>query len=230
MPAELLRRDPNIDGLPKKARYGVSGGLRAGGGLLLLAGLAACGGDNAAQSALKCPQIEIPQDVATYYLMRKPNSIDPNDLIASAQLTNTYGDCRYTKDGVTVAVDVEITARRGHAANLEKTFPVTYFVAVADGQNRILDKATFSAKPPVPLASLSPREAVREPLEQVIPLTNPADGGSYKIVIGFQLPPEQVEFNRSRAVAPPKPGQPIATPGRKTIAPVVQDPRTPPPQ
>lgn len=228
MPAEVLRRDPNIGALSGKARRRVSGRRHAGGAALLLLGLAGCGGDNEAQqAALKCPQIEVPAEVGAHYLTRNDSSGNPRDVLVETRITNTYGDCEYTQADVTVDVDVEFTALRGPAAWLEKDFPATYFVAVADSQNRILDKATFTVTVPVPKLGIVPREQIREPLEQVIPLANPRDGASYKILIGFQLTPEQLEVNRRRGV-PSLPGGEAAAAGRRTIAPVVPDPRDPP--
>ena len=76
MPADLLRRDPNIGALSKKARSGVSWRLRAGGSALMLIGLAGCGGDNAAQeAALKCPRVDIPRELSFYDVTRN-NSIN----------------------------------------------------------------------------------------------------------------------------------------------------------
>ncbi|MGK9236383.1 hypothetical protein KXS07_31670 [Inquilinus limosus] len=226
MPAELLRRDPNIGALSKKARYGVSGRLRSGGSVLLLLGLAACGGDNAAQQAgLRCPQIVIPQDAAVYDLVRN-NSTNPKDVLVEARITNTRGDCTYGDNAVTMNVNVEFTAWRGPAAWLEKDVPVQYFVAVTDAQDRILNKANFDVKIPVPRLQVTPRETIQEPLEQVIPVSSPAEGGSYKVMIGFQLTPQQLEFNKHRN-DPRTPGAAAQAAGRRTIAPVVPDPRDP---
>lgn len=231
MPAELPRRDPNIVGvLPGKARRRVSGPLLAGSSALLLLGLAGCGGSNEAQQAqLKCPQIDVPAEVGAYYLTRNPASAEARDVLATARITNTYGDCKYTDKDVTVAVDVEFTTLRGPAAWLEKDFPATYFVAVTDSQNRILDKATFNVSLPMPKLSVSPREQKREPLEQVIPLANRRDGAGYRIIIGFQLSPQEVEVNKRRGL-PSMPGGAAVAAGRKTVAPVVPDPRAPLPK
>jgi hypothetical protein len=231
MPAELTRRDPNIGGLPRKARYGVSGRLVrsrvwAGASLLLLAGLSACGGENAAQQAgLRCPQIVIPQDAAIYDVVRN-NSTSPKDVLVEARITNTRGDCTYADKSVTMNVNVEFTAWRGPAAWLEKDVPAQYFVAVTDAQDRILNKATFDVKIPVPRLQVTPKDTVQEPLEQVIPVSSPQEGGSYKIMIGFQLSPQQLEFNRHRNDMR-TPGAAAQAAGRRTIAPVVPDPRAP---
>lgn len=231
MPAEVSRRDPNIGALSRKARYGVSGGLRsrrlwAGGSVLLLAGLSACGGENAAQQAgLRCPQIVIPQEAAIYDLVRN-NSTNPKDVLVEARITNTRGGCSYGDGSVTMDVNVEFTAWRGPAAWLEKDVPVQYFVAVTDAQDRILNKATFDVKMPVPRLQVTPRETIQEPLEQVIPVSSPAEGGSYKVMIGFQLTPQQLEFNKHRN-DPRTPGAAAQAAGRRTIAPVVPDPRDP---
>jgi hypothetical protein len=229
MPAELLRRDPNIGALPKKARSAVSGRLRAGGSVLLLMGLAGCGGDNAAQTAaLKCPHIEIPKELSIYDLTRN-GSTNPRDLIVESKISNYYGGCNYGDKDVTVGVDIEFTSVRGPAAGLQTSVPANYFVAVTDAQGKVLDKAVFTVNLPVPKEGITPRETTREPLEQVIPLSNLASGSSYKIVVGFQLSPQQLEFNRHRGVLPEVPGAAAAAAGRKTIAPVIPDPRTTPP-
>lgn len=231
MPAEVTRRDPNIGALSRKARYGVSGRLVsrrlwAGASLLLLTGLAACGGENAAQQAgLRCPQIVIPQEAAIYDVVRN-NSTNPKDVLVEARITNTRGGCSYADKSVTMDVNVEFTAWRGPAAWLEKDVPAQYFVAVTDAQDRILNKAVFDVKIPVPKLQVTPRDTIQEPLEQVIPVSSPKDGGAYKVMIGFQLSPQQLEFNKHRN-DPRTPGAAAQAAGRRTIAPVIPDPRDP---
>ena len=229
MPAELPRRDPNIGALPRKARYGVSGGLKAGGAALLLATLAGCGDDNAAQSSLRCPQIVIPAETAVYDLVRN-NSTSPKDVLAEARITNTRGDCTYGDKSVAMDVEVEFTVWRGPAAWLEKDFPAQYTVTVGNAQGQVLGSAVHDLKLPMPKLQITPRETLQVPLDLApIPISGPGDGAATKIAIGFQVSPQQREFNKARAAGvASQAAQPVPA-GGKTVAPVVPDPRAPNP-
>ena len=226
MPAELPRRDPNIGTLSRKARYGVSGGLKAGGTVLLLLTLAGCGDDNAAQTALKCPQIVIPPETAVYDLVRNNNSTNPKDVLAEARITNTRGDCTYGDKTVAMDVKVEFTVWRGPAAWLEKDFPVQYFVTVGNAEGQVISSTVHDLKLPLPRAQITPRDVNQIPLDMPeIPIASPGDGASTKIAIGFQLSPQQIEFNKIRAAGIASQTAAPVPAGGKTVAPVVPDPR-----
>jgi hypothetical protein len=71
---------------------------------------------------------------------------------------------------------------------------LTYFVAVIDRQQAILTKRDFVIDLDFPAAQS--RLEITEQLEEVIPLPKEASGADYGIVIGFELTPEELQYNR----------------------------------
>ena len=71
-----------------------------------------------------------------------------------------------------------------------------YFVAVADPQRNILAKEVFRVQ--FKFAPNEQRVGTVEEIEPRIPLKARADGVDYQIIVGFQLTPEEIEWNRTR--------------------------------
>jgi hypothetical protein len=104
-------------------------------------------------------------------------------------------ECDYDRGGVTVQLQLAILGIRG-PADAGRATAFDYFVAIADPNGNIVAKEVF----PVSF-NFDNRQRVGqiEDLEQRIPLADQADGAAYKIVVGFQLSPAELEWNR-RAV------------------------------
>ena len=74
---------------------------------------------------------------------------------------------------------------------------VTYFVAVIDRRQTILNKRDFVIDLTFPPAQS--RLEITEQLEEFIPLPKDASGDDYGIVIGFELTPDELQYNREHA-------------------------------
>ena len=82
-----------------------------------------------------------------------------------------------------------------------------YFVAVADAQRNILTKKEYKVS-----VEFSPRLKQINVSDQVavgLPLHDLSNGGKYLIIVGLQLTPEQLDFNRKQQQEQaPSPSQP----------------------
>ena len=186
------RPDPNTAPRPRKAV--AVGRLWA---LGLTAAAAGCGGGETydPQQATGCPRVAIVADAAEVVEFRPGPGRDLTDVVSRGFMGELAGACEYDGDEGTVTVEVQlpIVGERGPAATGgEAAF--TYFVAVTDPASTILAKELFDTS--VAFAEGQTRAGTVEELEQVIPLANPAQGVNYQILIGFQLTPEQLDFNR----------------------------------
>lgn len=115
-----------------------------------------------------------------------------------AKLEDFSGGCVYEGGQVIIDMDVMFSGRLGPRAMQGRTrepsivFP--YFIAISDDQGNILNKEVFA----VALQFSEGMESARkvEHLKPHIPIGNPALGGKYQVLIGFQLNRQQLNFNR----------------------------------
>lgn len=144
-----------------------------------LLGLSACGSDRDSFRP-GCPNVGIVRDAATW---RQAGGV--------ATLARVDAVCEYDDDGVTVAADLTITARAAEGAGGGR-LPLEYFVVVTDPQRNVIAKQVFTTGVDVTGGT----GAAAESLSQFIPAAPTVDARWYEVLVGFQLPPEQVETNR----------------------------------
>ncbi len=160
--------------------------------LLLLAG---CGGDNGEKFAPPCPTVAILRDAADLTRYRGAGR-DLTDSVVDGRITGVNGSCkRDGADTVVTTVQVGMDLTRGPAApGREAT--VAYFVAVLDGE-RILDKQVFQLRAVFP-ANADRLRLSGDDVELRLPVTPKKTAAAYRIQVGFQLSPVELEVNRKR--------------------------------
>lgn len=129
---------------------------------------------------------------------------DLTDLDYEARFADLLSRCEYVGDSadgkrtLIVAVAPVITATRG-PANENHEARVDYFVTVVDRAHTILNKQIFTLN--VGFPGNRTRVVVKDddpPITVDIPLAEGTDGRGYGIIVGFQLTPEELEYNRRR--------------------------------
>ena len=168
--------------------------LLAAGAVAVLSGCSGMGPTNPADAALACPKVNIVRDLQEVTVFR-PGGKDLTDLESRAALVDYTGNCEYTSDGVTVNVNVFLVAERGPALP-GNTAKYQYFVALAQPDDTLVSKAYFDTD--VTFVTGQPRAGTREELAPRIPLPKDANAKDWKIYLGFQLTPQQLEFNRTQ--------------------------------
>lgn len=170
----------------RAARHAIAGAC----GLLALAG---CGKELQESFAPPCPTPSIPRDFNDLRRYRGAGR-DLTDTVLEGRVTNIAGSCRRTGDDVvtaTVSAGIELT--RGPAAP-GRIADVAYFVAVSEGE-RILDKQVFRLR-----AEFAPNtDRVRltgDEVELRLPVTAQKTAAAYRISVGFELTPAELELNR----------------------------------
>lgn len=176
--------------------------------LALVAGLtlAACGGDSYDPTLPQgCPEVSVLREASEVTQFRPGGGRDLTDVVARAVIADYSGECDYVDDPARVEMEMALAlvGERGPAASGPTT--VDYFVSVIDPQGRILNKRVFSAE--LAFESGAARGGSIQQLRQVIPLPSLIEGEAYGVIVGFQLTPEQLRFNRERL------GQGPALPG-----------------
>jgi hypothetical protein len=163
--------------------------------------LAACSGGEPAL-APPCPDIVVVQEIAGVTVFRPGDGRDLTDVVLDATIAGFDGFCSTDRDeGEAGEVEIELrlvfTVNRG-PANTDRKGAYSYFVVVADRDENPLQKHIFNST--VEFPGNRNRIAPFEELVLTIPLKAGEDGGDYDVLVGFQLTPEQVEYNRSKRV------------------------------
>lgn len=134
-----------------------------------------------------CPNVGVLRDAGTYRWVDQQGQLQ-----GVAVLSDIQAVCDYDDEGVTVRAQLAIRGTPAEGANPGR-IPVEYFVAVTDPDRNILTKQVFTTGIDVPGGQTG---FALEELVQVIPAARTIDARWYEILVGFQLPPEQIETNR----------------------------------
>ncbi len=179
--------------------------------LVLISALAlsACGAGRAVSNAGgnlfesrqgACPLIGILADahrMTSFYSQGR----DLPDIRYSAEINDARADCDYGRAGgqryVYSRVRLDVTARLGSAARPDPV-EIPYFVAVVERMTQtILVKEVYTLRAPFDPSRRS--VSLEDSIDRIaIPVETVADGGFYEIIVGFELTPDQLDYNRRR--------------------------------
>ena len=120
---------------------------------------------------------------------------DPAHVQFEAQIGDLVGDCGY--DGSTIDVDmkVQILGSRGAA---DKTGKATfnYFVAIARRDKTVLAREAFDAT--IEFPGNQTQNGIIDEITQTIPLQTGQDGNDFVIIVGFEMTPDELNYNRQQ--------------------------------
>jgi hypothetical protein len=142
-----------------------------------------------------CPRLAIPDDVGRMTKFREGPGRDLTDVAYTARLAKADGFCTAEKSSVKVEMTVQLVVERGPASD-GAPVDLQYFVAVTDPARRVLAKEVFPAR--IAFEGSQRVSGSNEEIEERIPIPRGTDPGTYSIIVGFQLTPEEVEYNRRR--------------------------------
>jgi hypothetical protein len=92
-------------------------------------------------------------------------------------------------------MQIQLIASRGPAATDDKAM-FNYFVAVARTDKTILSRDAFDTV--IELPGNQTRNETVEEIEQTIPLAEGESGANIVIVVGFEMTPDELEYNRQQ--------------------------------
>ncbi len=143
---------------------------------------------------LPCPRAVVLSEAAEMVEFRPGPGRDLTDVLYTGEVVGMSSTCEYDNDGY-VDSDVLLTVAltRGPAAegNIGR---FTYFIAITNPADKIIAKQVFPVEVEYP--GFGPRVAVQEEVSQRIHYAPNADARYYRIIIGFQLTQDQLEFLR----------------------------------
>lgn len=151
---------------------------------------------NALISSGSCPPIEIVPDLTVVYDFINSQEPTPDTLRSKAKINNAHGTCSYGDKSVTVHMNVDFTALPGPQSTAYKGSQLTYpfFVAVTSPSGKILAKEVFSTD--LRYSDTFNAYVNTEELKHIIPTDGKYDGGRSRIMVGFQMTKDQLNFNR----------------------------------
>ncbi len=149
-----------------------------------------------------CPHIIIVKDTAQITTFRPGPGRDLTDVVLDARIDRFEGTCETdleTNRTGRVAVDLQLIfeATRGPANDTRKG-KFSYYVAIANRSGAILAKKVFDTE--FEFQGNRNRVGGIEELTQEIPLRRGELGEDFDIFVGFQLNPEQLDYNRAKRI------------------------------
>ena len=160
--------------------------------LALLALTAACAGDDARPPP--CPEVLRVGEAAKLVKFAGAGR-DLTDVRFEASIEGVSLTCEYDDDAVEAALQIAMLARRG-PADRDRMAPLSYFVAIADRQDRILARETFDLA--VPFEGNQTALSVLDEVSPRIPLAGNQNGADFVIYVGFVLSRQELDFNRGQ--------------------------------
>jgi hypothetical protein len=155
-----------------------------------LLALSACAGE---PETRPCPQTVVLNDASRQVKFNGPGR-DLTDILFEASIAAGGVTCEYDENILDVDVQVQVIASRG-PANSDRLANISYFVAVARSDQTVLARKSFDLA--VPFPGNRTRIAAQEEIGQIITLEAGTHGGNYRIYVGFDLTPEELEYNRA---------------------------------
>ena len=156
--------------------------------------LAACGSDRP-KFAPPCPSVGIVGDAADLTVFRGRGT-DLTDMVVDGRITGLSGKCSAPDfEHLRTVISVNLDLARGPAMQ-GRTADVTYFVSIAKG-DQILDKRDYTLQVAFDRNG-SRLRLTGDEIDLDIPTPGKVTGADYRILVGFQLTPDQLAFNRRR--------------------------------
>ena len=152
-----------------------------------------------------CPYVKILYDAARYVEMTDYQRPSASGVGYTGEIEGVSSDCEYREnDPIRVDFNLLFSLGKGPAAQGDgQTY--RYWVAVTERNSAVLDKEYFDL--PVSFGGQD-RTTSETSHTVVIPRAEATtSGGHFEILIGFEVSPEQAEFNRSGSRFRPLAGQ-----------------------
>ena len=117
-------------------------------------------------------------------------------MVIDGRITGLGGKCLLDDSKhLRTELSVNLDLTRGPAAK-SGTQDVAYFVSVSQGDT-ILDKKIFRLAASFP-GNTDRARLTTDEIDLVLPIDDKTQGNAYSILVGFQLTPDELAFNRRR--------------------------------
>ena len=145
----------------------------------------------------KCPTVFILDDAKTLTKFKLGSGRDITDIMFEAEIVHFAGDCDYEEGEAEIQLSIQIRIARG-PANKDRQVAFDYFTAIPQFQPQAEGKSVFNVTGE--FVGNDNRMLYQDDLDMTIPVKVPTDGAALEVVLGFQLTPEELKYNRSRTL------------------------------
>lgn len=153
--------------------------------------------------ANECPKVEIVGDLSTISDFNDPRTSKSKNLISRVAITNADATCELSSKTATVDLKLIFEGTLGPKGRARKTdkpfFSYPFFVAVTTPSGKILAKEIFAAS--MTYNANEDTHTYFENMRQIIPIKNKKQAKFYSVLIGFQVTPDQLKYNREFLIA-----------------------------
>jgi hypothetical protein len=170
--------------------------LRFGALAAVLAATAVLAGCNRNRAEPACPGGYVPSDASKVTRFRDGPGRDLTDIVNEGQIQDILIQCQYRKNIVDIDLQIAVLAARG-PADRSRVAEFQYFVAIVDPQQNILAKEPFSVR-----FEFNDNRTQLGKIEEIsprLPLPDPSKADTYRVVVGFQLTPDELAWNRKQS-------------------------------
>ncbi len=163
---------------------------------LLGVAVTSCSGTRKDIAQMTCPELVAAPGTDTIAMFR-PGGHSAQDVVVRGKIYQASVHCQREKTGVAAMAELTFYAERAGPQITGATLP--YFVAVVDPTQKVLAQESYQ----IHFVFFSGEPYRRLPPEKItvhLPVRSTAAANNYAVVVGFQLTPDQLAFNRSSRV------------------------------
>ena len=149
-----------------------------------------------------CPQVEIVDDLSSISDFSNPRRQEKKNLISRVDLKSAESTCKLSSKTAIIDLKLLFNGKLGPKgrsnASERPFFTYPFFVAVTTPTGKIMAKEIFAAS--ITYASSEDEHTYFENLRQIIPIRSKNQANNYHVLIGFQVTPDQLAYNREHMV------------------------------
>lgn len=146
-----------------------------------------------------CPRIQIVDDLGSLSDFTDQYRMNLEHLIARMDINKGKSSCDIANSSATVDMTLKFVATLGpkarQSANDKPFLTYPFFVAITGPNGKILAKEVFAVS--MGFDKGQNTRTHTEYLRQIIPIKGPDVAYHYQVLVGFQLSPEQLAYNRA---------------------------------
>jgi hypothetical protein len=160
----------------------------------LAGGLAACTSlQRNKYEDVPCPRIATIANADKITQFREGAGRDLTDVEYTAAIVDQIATCYYEDNAAEVSLRLGFQIARGPADD-DRVANIDYWVAVLNPQGDIMGRQRFNSA--YEFRNNRTQLVAVEELTQRIPLDDPKNGVNYRVIFGFILTPEELEYNK----------------------------------
>jgi len=163
-------------------------------GFALVAGLAGCGLFDREKRPGACPRFLILGGAEEVTKFRPGTGRDVTDVAFRVSVADFNGTCGYDKNTVKVTLNVVFEVERGPAST-SRDAAFQYFVAIPEFHPDPAGKRVLPVS--VRFQGAAPQLVFVDAVNMTIPIKDKQLGADYEVYLGFQLTPDEIEWNRT---------------------------------